>query len=106
MPARILSLAVTFALLSAPMAFGANTASTATPTAAKSETVAVSPAKACGILQQQWDQVATHHMSDAKFAPARELRYEGGRLCSSGKPAAGVAKLEQALTDIGLKPRA
>jgi hypothetical protein len=94
------------ALLTAPAAFAANSQSPVAPTAAKAQSAAHSTAEACGALQRQWDQVAVQHSGDAKFALARELRYEGGRLCSSGKTAAGTAKLEQAIKDIGLKPRA
>jgi len=105
MPARVISLAMAAALLTAPAAFAANSQSAVTPTAAKARSAAHSTAEACSVLQRQWDQVALQHKNDAKFAPARELRYEGGRLCSGGKTAAGTAKLEQAIKDIGLKPR-
>lgn len=105
MRVRVLSLAVAAALLTAPAAFAANSETAATPTAEKAPAAAHSTAKACGLLQHQWDEVALQHKNDAKFVPARELRYEGGRLCSSGKTAAGTAKLEQALMNIGLKPR-
>jgi len=103
MSVRILSLAVAAALAIAAPAFAANSTNPA-PQTTKSA-AAVSSAKACRVLQQQWDAVADQHKSDAKFVPARELRYEGGRLCGGGKASQGVAKLEQALKDIGLKPQ-
>lgn len=103
MSVRILSLVAAAAMTIALPAMAANSTNPAPQTTKTSE--AVSPAKACGILQRQWDAVADQHKGDAKFVPAREMRYEGGRLCSGGKASQGVAKLEQALKDIGLKPQ-
>lgn len=93
------------ALLSVPAALAAHPAAAASPATAKSASAAVSSATACRALQQQWDRVAARHRNDAGFVPARELRFEGGELCFNGRPVAGIAKLEQALEDIGVKPR-
>lgn len=61
-------------------------------------------ASQCTKLEAQFDGAIKSHGSAAKAAEAKLLRQEGGQLCASGKAAAGVKKLEQALSDIGEKP--
>lgn len=75
-------------------------------------TMVVAPAMAaqmsgtekCTALEKQFDQAIVKHAKDAKAADARALRTDGGKLCTSGKTTEGMAKLEQALNDIGVKP--
>jgi hypothetical protein len=64
----------------------------------------VTPAQQCTALEKQFDQQITKHTTSAKFATAKALRTDGGKLCLGGKPADGLKKLEQALNDIGVKP--
>jgi hypothetical protein len=62
------------------------------------------PAQQCTAMEKQFDQQITKHTTSAKFATAKSLRMDGGKLCLSGKPTDGVKKLEQALNAIGAKP--
>lgn len=64
----------------------------------------MTPAEQCTALEKQFDQQITKHTTSAKFAAAKALRTDGGKLCLSGKPTDGVKKLQQALNDIGVKP--
>src|SRR6266404_3279991 len=61
----------------------------------------LTPAQQCTKLEKQFDSVIKKHATDAKAA-----RAEGGDLCKSAdKKADGVKKLQEAVTDLGLKPR-
>lgn len=66
---------------------------------------ATTPAAKCTALEKQWDQVITQHANAPKVATARTLHDEGVKMCTAGKAADGVKKLEQALNDIGVKPQ-
>jgi hypothetical protein len=63
----------------------------------------MTPAQQCTALEKQFDQQITKHTTSSKFATAKSLRSDGGRLCLNGKPTDGVKKLQQALNDIGVK---
>jgi hypothetical protein len=65
----------------------------------------MTPAQQCTALQKQFDQEIVKHGTAAKAGEAKILRTDAGKLCTSGKDADGVKKLEQALNDIGVKPQ-
>jgi hypothetical protein len=64
----------------------------------------MTPAQQCTALEKQFDQQIGKHTTSSKVATAKSLRSDGGKLCLSGKPTAGITKIEQALNDIGVKP--
>ena len=67
----------------------------------------LTPAQQCTKLEKQFDAAIKKHGTDAKAADAKQARTDGGDLCkSTDKKADGVKKLQEAITDIGLKPRA
>jgi len=66
---------------------------------------ATTPAAKCAALEKQWDQSITLHSNAPKVATAKTLHEEGVKMCTAGKAADGVKKLEQALNDIGVKPQ-
>lgn len=59
----------------------------------------------CSALENQFDKLATSSVHQEK-AKAQTIRAEGAKLCSSGKQAEGVRKLEDAIKMIGGKPEA
>ena len=65
---------------------------------------AASPTHAsCSVLESQFDKaVLTTHSTEV--TAARNLRVEGGKLCSQGKAADGAKKLENAVKMIGETP--
>lgn len=66
----------------------------------------LTPAQQCTKLERQFDAAIKKHANDPKVADAKQLRSNGGDLCKSAdKKADGVKKLQEAITDIGLKPR-
>lgn len=65
------------------------------------------PAQQCTKLEKQFDAAIKKHAADPKAADAKQARTDGGNLCkSTDKQADGVKKLQEAVGDIGLKPRA
>lgn len=67
----------------------------------------LTPAQQCTKLEKQFDGAIGKHGTDAKAADAKTARADGGTMCKSAdKKADGVKKLQEAVTDIGLKPRA
>ena len=57
---------------------------------------ASNPPATCSSLQTQFDkEIVTTNSAHA--AKARDLRAEGAKLCSSGKSADGIKKLEEAV---------
>ncbi|HVJ42684.1 MAG TPA: hypothetical protein VM639_14375 [Dongiaceae bacterium] len=67
----------------------------------------LTPAQQCTKLEKQFDAAIKKHANDPKAADAKQARTDGGDLCKSAdKKADGVKKLQDAVTDIGLKPRA
>jgi hypothetical protein len=67
----------------------------------------LTPAQQCTKLEKQFDAAIKKHGTDAKAADAKQARTDGGTMCkSTDKQADGVKKLQEAVTDIGLKPRA
>ena len=70
------------------------------------KTVAMTTAEKCTKLQQQFDDAIKTHEKAAKVNEAKNMRSEGGNLCASGKQTDGVAKLQQAIKALGVKPKA
>jgi hypothetical protein len=69
-------------------------------------TTTLTPAQQCTKLEKQFDSSIKKHATDPKVADAKQARTDGGTLCkSTDKQADGVKKLQEAVTDIGLKPR-
>jgi hypothetical protein len=66
---------------------------------------ATTSADKCTRLEKQFDQAIAKHEKADKAADAKTLRTEAATLCTSGKPDDGVAKLHEALNDLGVKPR-
>jgi len=68
--------------------------------------VTLTPAQQCTKLEKQFDASIKKHANDPKAADAKQARTDGGTLCkATDKQADGVKKLQEAVTDIGLKPR-
>lgn len=59
----------------------------------------------CNALQKQFDTAIASHMGAAKANEAKAMRTAGAKLCTEGDHEGGVAKLEAALNDLGVKPR-
>ena len=93
-------------LLSAPVLAASNYDTSPKPTSPILQTVAMTPAQKCTALKKQFDQAIKTHEKAPKANEAKTMRTEGGTLCTSGKEADGVAKLEQAIKALGVKPKA
>jgi hypothetical protein len=85
MKIRHLVLAASAAVLLAPGAYAATTAT-------KGED--------CAALQQKFDKEITTHATAAGAAKAKEMRAEGEKLCKDGKTAEGEKKLHEALKEL------
>jgi len=59
----------------------------------------------CNALQKQFDTAISSHTGAAKANQARTMRNAGEKLCTEGNHKGGIAKLEAALNDLGVKPR-
>lgn len=66
---------------------------------------ALKPVDRCIALQKQFDAAAKTHGKAAKIKDATTLRNEAATLCGGDNPQAGIAKMTQALRDIGVKPK-
>ncbi|HVI86733.1 MAG TPA: hypothetical protein VM659_00445 [Dongiaceae bacterium] len=66
---------------------------------------ATTPAQQCTTLEKQFDAAIKKHATAPKAADAKTARSAGGDLCKSGSAADGVKKLQEAVKDLGLKPR-
>ena len=82
---RPLFLAASAAVLLAPAAFAATTAT-------KGED--------CAALQARFDRMITTHATAAGANKARDLRAEGEKLCKDGKSVEGEKKLHEALKEL------
>ena len=60
----------------------------------------------CKALQAQFDKAIESHGMAAKAADARAMRTEGSKMCVAGEWNRGVVKLETALKDLGVTPKA
>ncbi|HEX7374245.1 MAG TPA: hypothetical protein VF277_04680 [Steroidobacteraceae bacterium] len=85
---RHLILAASAAVLLAPGAYAATTAT-------KGED--------CAALQQKFDKEITTHANAAGATKAKDLRAEGEKLCKEGKAAEGEKKLHAALKELKAK---
>jgi hypothetical protein len=110
MRARIIVPAVLFtAMLSAPALAAINhaTSQTSHRSSEGSSNLRMSEAAIdvqCSTLQQQFDEVVmtrqtVGHSNEVRAWPTRNV-------CVNGNPAEGVVKLRQALTNLGVKPKA
>jgi hypothetical protein len=63
-------------------------------------------AQRCTALEGQFDRAIVQHGSAAKAGDAKMLRTDGGKLCTQGRYADGITKLQTALVDIGVTPSA
>lgn len=89
--------------LSLVLAAGALMAITGSAFAASTTTS--TPAKQCTTLEHQFDTAIKKHANAPKATDAKQARADGGDMCKSGKQADGVKKLQEAIKDLGLKPR-
>ncbi len=93
-------------MLSTPVLAG-GTYNAATPSGQPAQhegkIVAMTSAEQCSSLEKQFDAAIKTHGNAARANEAKTMRTEGGNLCASGKQAEGIAKLEQALNDLGVK---
>ena len=64
------------------------------------------PADKCNALKSQFDKAIESHGMAAKAADARAMRTEGSKMCVAGEWNRGVVKLETALKDLGVTPKA
>jgi len=88
MKIRHLVLAASAAVLLAPAAFAATTAT---------------KAEDCAALQQKFDKQVAAHANATEAAKAKEMRAEGEKLCKEGKTAEGEKKLHEALKELKAK---
>lgn len=102
MLSRFVLAAALSAVILAPNAFAAGTGAAAK---SSNQVASMTAVQQCTALEGQWQKDAMAHKTDAKFAPAQKLADQGKQLCGAGKTIDGVAKLEQALKDLGLKPQ-
>lgn len=62
-------------------------------------------AQKCTKLEQQTATAIKEKASAKKIAAAKKMYEDGSKLCAANKQAEGVKKLEQALRDLGVKPK-
>ncbi len=70
--------------------------------------IAATPAKLtmanCDSLIQQFDKAVGEHATAPKLQNAKDMRAAGEKACKAGDYSKGVADLQTALNDIGVKP--
>ena len=103
--ARLIVPAVAAALVIATSAFAAGTSTKTESMMPKTQVAKVTPAQRCTELQHQFDSAIQSHRSAAMAPEAKMMRNDGGKLCAQGQHAAGAAKIEEALKDLGVKPK-
>lgn len=79
--------------------------STAAPASHAQLAATKTAAERCAALESQFDSVIKSHESSAKASAAKTLRGEGAQLCQNRDRMQGIAKLENALKDIGVTPK-
>ena len=92
-------------VLSAPV-LAASTDKAGHPPAAMERAAAVNAADRCTALQKQFDTAMKKHEMSKMAGEAKTMREDGGKLCTAGNVDQGIAKLEMALKNIGVKPKA
>ena len=91
-------------ILSAPLAFAANSNATLAPTPKPLKTATSTLSEQCTALGAQFDKAEAAHKSNKNYKEALGLRSEGKSLCTAHKQADGIKKIESALSLIGVKP--
>jgi hypothetical protein len=91
-------------ILSAPLAFAANSTATLAPTPKPLKTAAATTTERCTALGAQFDKAEATHKANKNYKEALGMRSEGKSLCTAHKEADGIKKIESALTLIGVKP--
>ena len=91
-------------ILSAPLAFAANTTTTVAPAPKPIKTAASSLSEQCTSLGAQFDKAEATHKTNKNYKEALGMRSEGKSLCTAHKESEGIKKIESALTLIGVKP--
>jgi hypothetical protein len=91
-------------ILSAPLAFAANSTTTLAPGPKPLKTAAASLSEQCTALGAQFDKAEAAHKTNKNYKEALSLRSEGKSLCTAHKESQGIKKIESALTMIGVKP--
>jgi hypothetical protein len=64
--------------------------------------VPMTPPQECEFLQKRFDDQIAEHANSPKAKEAKDMRAEGGKLCSEGKSDEGVAKLHEALKAVDI----
>jgi ATPase subunit of ABC transporter with duplicated ATPase domains len=95
--AAVLSMPVLAASRQVPQEHGADKMRTA-------RGAVMTPAEHCKALEQQFDNTTATREGERKAEEARLLRKEGGEMCAAGRYDEGIAKIQAALTDIGVRP--
>ena len=91
-------------ILSAPLAFAANSTATLAPTPKPLKTATSTLTEQCTALGSQFDKAEATHKGNKNYKEALGLRSEGKSLCTAHKQAEGIKKIESAPTMIGVKP--
>jgi hypothetical protein len=91
-------------ILSAPLAFAANSTTTLAPTPKPLKTATSTLTEQCTALGSQFDKVEAAHKGNKNYKEALGRRSEGKSLCTAHKQADGIKKIQSALTMIGVKP--
>jgi hypothetical protein len=91
-------------ILSAPLAFAANSTPTLAPVPKPLKTAASTLTEQCSALGAQFDKAEATHKTHKNYKEALGMRSEGKSLCTAHKETEGVKKIESALTLIGVKP--
>jgi hypothetical protein len=94
-------------LAAALLAGPAVTSAAAAPALRPMQTAAaMTPSEKCTAYENQFDMAIKTHAKASRVGEAKRMRSEGGSLCAKGKHVDGVAKLEKALWDLGVTPKA
>src|SRR5688572_28239307 len=88
-------------ILSAPLAFAANSTATLAPAPKPLKTAAATTTERCTALGAQFDKAEATHKANKNYKEALGMRSEGKSLCTAHKKADGIKKIESALTLIG-----
>ena len=106
MNTRMILPAILGAVMLGTPVLAASISSTTIPSGHHTQKVAaMTPSEQCTALQRQFDNTVKTHPAATKLSEAKAMATEGGSLCASGKQADGVAKLQQALKALGVKPK-
>jgi len=90
-------------MLSTPVLAAGSYGTATPPTQHAQKAATMTPAAKCVDLEKQFDAAIKMHGKAAKANEAKTMRTDAGKLCADGKHGEGIAKLEQALKDLGVK---